>query len=123
MGPTAAIFLKQEASAETAICIEGEPRASAVEVQSTRKGRNWTVSIVAKSGQGARPIDVHLSSTQDRLAEYEDILARMEIDSAIYLSHIGIAAGCNQAEDWQIMDELLGTLAAKLDGIATRPEK
>lgn len=66
------------------------------EVVSTRKGRVYDVRIEG------RPIGVTI-----------------EDDSTT----LGLAAGCNQPEDWQVLERLAMSLAARLGGHASKPEK
>lgn len=66
------------------------------EVASTRKGRSWDVLVEG------RPFGIWV----------EDASASL-----------GLAAGCNKPEDWQVLERLAINLAARLGGHASKPEK
>ena len=123
MGPTAAVFLKSEASGDVLDELDDELRSIATRIEPTRKGRAWTVWIKADCVPGDRPFDVHVWDTNDRLWDCQEDLEELGLEPSEVPAYIAIAAGCNEQVDWNVMESLLASIARRFGGVATSPEK
>lgn len=95
MGPTCEVTLTQvsEALLDEVHC---HLEDVADEVVQSRRGRLWEVWIEG------RPIVVQVEDEPTSL---------------------GLAAGCNQPQDWQILEQLASSLAVTAGGQASKPKK
>ena len=123
MGPTAAVFLKTEASTDVLDQLDDELRSIATRIEPTRKGRDWRIWIKADGGPGDRPFDVHVWDTHDRLWDCQEDLEELGLEPSEVPVYIAISAGGSERVDWNVMERLLASIALRFGGVATNPEK
>lgn len=121
-GASAAFYLSR--AADDAVSLEIHQRLEALcsHVETTRKGRGWTVWIGEPHPENSHPFFLHLKGTGDNLLECEDEMLELGIDETSHPSYLEIAAGCNQEEGRIAMNRILKDFAA-LGGVAGHPEK
>lgn len=123
MGPTSIVFLKSDLTDDLAIRVDAAILSIEPGVKASRKGRDWNLLSECDGGTGARSFHIHLWDTLDRLWSCESDLQDLELDVADFPSCLTFAAGCNEAEDWRLLEQMVDSVALALDGVAAKPAK
>jgi hypothetical protein len=108
MGPTQAIYLSNTLDSALLEMIDAVLEVNCHEIARTRKGRVWTVQI------GGRPFDIAAEHTVDVRWDCEDALTSRGLSIEDTPTRIVVAAGCNEPEDWQLLDTLTQRMLATL---------
>lgn len=122
MGPTSIVFLKPALTDDLAIQVDAALRLVGSDIKATRKGRDWNLRAECDE-TGSRPIHIHLWDTLDRLWSCETDLQDLELEAADFPSHLTFAAGCNEAEDWRLLEQMVDAVALALDGVAAKADQ
>lgn len=95
MGPTCNVRFTADVESILPV-VDSVLESSADQVERTRKGRGWDIWL------DGRPIHVNIDGTS---------------------SHIALSAGCNDAEDVKLLQQLSVALAMAVGGVTSEPTK